>query len=514
MEAFCILAAGRGERLQKVIKLHKCLASIDNKAVISHIIDKAPRNAEIIIAIGHQGQIVKEYCQAAHPDRPLTFVEVDNFDKPGSGPGYSLSCCKKYLQRPFYLFCSDCIVSEELPPLTSNWIGVFPVTNPIHWSTAQVYDSKVVNFKNKGKDGYDFAWIGVAGIKDYSTFWSKISHKDREFEVVSAFYDPLDYDELIAYPFTWHDTGTPENYYKSKEILGNSNLGMTKEINEITYKVGSRCVKVFGDSAVARGRIERAKHLRDMTPSLRFAGTHVYAYEWVKGRTLYEMAMLPITTLALVEQFLQWCEEELWVPDAEAQPGIKEQCLKFYKDKTYSRLRTYLTKKNLEKDQTQVIRGRICNPIETYLDQIDWEWLTDGLAVRFHGDLQFENVIFGEDGRFYLIDWRDCFGDTTTFGDLYYDLAKLNGGLMMCYHKIKQGCFEVIYEGNTQYTFEVPQAISDLREYYENWLLKRGFDFYKVRVLTALIYLNMSPLHMDGFDDLLFYHAKYLLSML
>lgn len=520
MEAFCILAAGKGVRCQEVNKLHKCLLPIGNKAVISHIIDKAPPESEIVIAVGHQAQLVKEYCVAAHPDRHFIFVLVDNYENQGSGPGYSLQCCKRYLQRPFYLVCSDCIVSEELPDLSRNWIGVFPVSDPANWSTAQVYDGKVIQFKNKAIDGYEYAFIGVAGIKDYNVFWSQMRHTDKEYEMVSAFYSPDAYNELYAQLFSWFDTGTPKNYTKSKVSLGQCNLGMAKEIDELTYKVGDRCVKVFGDAQVAAGRIERASYLSGLIPDIQFQGEHVYAYKWVGGGTMYEMG-----TLDMFSKFLDWCETNLWTKRPEISQDMQPPCCvnlrpfyknffdlchKFYHDKTLDRLKSYLNKKGLKHDHDEYIQGRMCSSIEIYLDKIDWAKLSQGVPVLFHGDLQFENIICN-DGTFCLIDWRDSFAEERKFGDLYYDLAKLYGGLGMCYQNIKEGKFKI---SEHEYSFEMPPWLADLRNYFENWVLRKGYDLYKIKTLTALIYLNMAPLHTPEFDRLLFCHAKYLLSML
>ena len=38
--------------------------------------------------------------------------------------------------------------------------------------------------------------------------------------------------------------------------------------------------------------------------------------------------------------------------------------------------------------------------------------------------------------KFYYIDWRDSFGGSTNGGDLYYDLAKFYGGLLIPYNKM------------------------------------------------------------------------------
>lgn len=510
MTTFCILAAGRGTRTNDITSLHKCLLNINNKAVISHIIEKAPLDSEIVIAIGHQKEIIKEYCQAAHPDRTFIFVEVDNFDKPGSGPGYSLSCCRNFLQRPFYLICSDCIIIEDLPNLDHNWIGVFPVKDPQNWSTAKVDNGKVTAFTNKSNHGYEQAFIGVAGIKDYEIFWTQMNKgQDKEFEMVSAFYSPEVYPELLAIPLSWYDTGTAENYNKTKKKLSlQMPLGMSKEINEVTYKINDRCIKVFDNKKTVAGRMERAKFLKGLIPEIVFKGENVYAYKWVEGLTLYES-----NSLEAFHSFLNWCKDNLWKKVEVPYSQFNKLCYSFYKEKTFKRVDAYLNKKKIT-DRPLIINGVPCDTIMSYLESIDWDWLSTGLPSNFHGDLQFENIINNET-NYYLIDWRDGFANTTEYGDLYYDLAKLNAGLSMSFHSIKYNKFRYEQYGPiVNYEFEIPSELHRRRFFYENWLLSNHFDLMKVRFLTALIYLNMSPLHTSLFDEMLFQHSKFLLDTL
>ena len=53
MNKFCILAAGRGTRNNNVSGLHKALLPLENKPVISHIIDRIG-DVEIVIAVGYK----------------------------------------------------------------------------------------------------------------------------------------------------------------------------------------------------------------------------------------------------------------------------------------------------------------------------------------------------------------------------------------------------------------------------------------------------------------------------
>ena len=102
MKKFCILAAGRGTRNNNIVGLHKALLPLENKPVISHIIDRLS-DVEIVIAVGYKSEQIKTYMNLVHSDKNITYVDVDNFDGVGSGPGYSLLCCKDFYHNTLSL---------------------------------------------------------------------------------------------------------------------------------------------------------------------------------------------------------------------------------------------------------------------------------------------------------------------------------------------------------------------------------------------------------------------------
>jgi thiamine kinase-like enzyme len=134
----------------------------------------------------------------------------------------------------------------------------------------------------------------------------------------------------------------------------------------------------------------------------------------------------------------------------------------------------------------------------------------------FHGDLQFDNVIYGNDKKFYLIDWRQNFagGD---IGDVYYDLAKMYGGILMSYSSMKEkgwfSSWSCSYSGEeASFEHERSPALEKFQKFYEDWLVSNDFNLDKVKTLTALIFLNMAPLHEKEFGDLCFFKSKLMLS--
>ena len=125
-----------------------------------------------------------------------------------------------------------------------------------------------------------------------------------------------------------------------------------------------------------------------------------------------------------------------------------------------------------------------------------------------------DNVLVSSDPqsnlrKFKLLDWRQDFGGLLEYGDKYYDLSKLYGGLTISYKLIKKGNFSFDMSGpNVYYNFEVNNSLVEAKEEYESFILREGYDLSKIKILTALIFLNMAPLHNDPFDLMLYFFGK------
>jgi hypothetical protein len=105
-----------------------------------------------------------------------------------------------------------------------------------------------------------------------------------------------------------------------------------------------------------------------------------------------------------------------------------------------------------------------------------------------------------------LIDWRPEFAGIVESGDLYYDLAKMSGGFIINYARIKQHNFNIEILGDTV-TLSIP-SIDNITEYQQllaEYVVKRGLDLRKVQQLVPIIFWNMAPLHSAPFDQFLWY---------
>jgi NDP-sugar pyrophosphorylase family protein/mannose-6-phosphate isomerase-like protein (cupin superfamily) len=502
--AVLILAAGLGSRLGNLTKeINKALLPINNRAIISHIIDKFPKDYEFIIAIGYKEDAVEEYCKLAYPNHKFKFISIDNIDGEGSGPGYSALQCKDYLQRPFYITTCDCLIDSPLPHLDGNWLGVQPTSYPEKYSTVKLEGNDIIAYSDKNEKGYDMAFIGLAGVWDYNIFWKQLETNILNGEIVSAFKTPSNYPTFKAKKLKWLDTGNLDDLNKTKEYFKDIPLSLQKDNNELTYKENDLFIKFTPNSTVLKNRIIRAKILENKIPDNFKYTDNFISYKWQEGNTLYEIDMFEIYV-----KFL----EELQLNISNQVPNSIEHINKFYIDKTNERLKLFLNKNNESYYiSSHNINGKEYPSMQSIFSKIDFKQFdTNPFYIKFHGDLQFDNIIYNlAQKKFTYIDWRESFGGYTNSGDIYYDLAKLYGGCIIPYDKMKNDNNILFVQGDYSitYSYDISENLTKFKNIYEQWILDNGFDLNKIKLLTAIIFLNMSPLHDDKFSKMLWYKS-------
>lgn len=512
----CILAAGVGQRMGNLSEhINHGLLPVNFKAVISHVIEKFPENVEIVIAVGHKKEGLVDYISLAHPERKITYVEIDRYMGPGTGPGYSLLQCKDNLQCPFIFFTADTLVLEEIPGLDENWFGIAPIKETERYCTVKIKNNLICQIDDKIKCDNKFAFIGLAGIKDYEFFFNALETDKNiisgEIQVSNGFKKLIE-KKLVPIGFTWFDTGTLNNYIETnKNFSGGEKQFDFSKGNEFIYFVDGKVIKYFADEEIVKNRCLRAERLQGLCPKIEGQRKNFYYYKKLDGQVLYNLLNSQI-----VNDFLQWIKLNLWKDielNEEEKRDFKEICKRFYYDKTMKRLQMFYEKRGIE-DGENNINGINVPSLKELLNKIDWDNLFRGVAVNFHGDLQFDNVLVTRDKisnlqKFVLLDWRQDFGGQTEVGDLYYDLAKLYGGVTISYDLIKSGKFSFDMSGSSiYYNYFIRNDLISAKEEYEAFLKTNNFDLNKIKILTALIFLNMAPLHNDPFDLMLYYMGK------
>ncbi len=229
------------------------------------------------------------------------------------------------------------------------------------------------------------------------------------------------------------------------------------------------------------------------------------SYSFIKGNTLYN-SYSKKNFISL----LNFLEKNLWDDKFSLSKKFIVNCKKFYYHKTIKRINMFLKKNKSIENNSFRYKGLKLDNVKKILNKINWKYIFDGLPKFIHGDLQFDNILIKSKNKFKLIDWRPSFGNSVKIGDQYYDFAKLLGGLEINYDLVKKNKFKVkINKGNINLKIPKRRNSKDLINYFEKYIINKKFDIKKVRILTGLIFLNMSPLHHDPFDKLLFFYGKY-----
>jgi len=211
---------------------------------------------------------------------------------------------------------------------------------------------------------------------------------------------------------------------------------------------------------------------------------------------------------------LNWLNQSFWKKinlNNFKKLNFEQKCNSFYYEKSLSRI-NYLYEKNNIYDKIEYINKVKVPKISSMFERINWRELNAGIAVNFHGDLHFENIIKYKK-KITLLDWREDFSGIKKYGDIYYDLAKINHGLIIDHSIIKSSKYAVnINKKDIRINFLQPKENKDCQRELFKFLKKNNYSEKKVKILTSLIFLNIAGLHHYPYSIFLYYLGKLMLA--
>lgn len=498
-ETIIIPTVGLGSRMGEISSyLNKALLPYNNKPILSHIIDAFPDDTRVLIPVGHLSQQIKDYCKLVYSHRDIIFIDVEDWTSDRSGTATTLLACKEHVTGPFwYIPCDtffsedilqtkrlcDCFFVEDKQSLTPELYTMFELDDE--------YSIVSLRFKEDSPESFR-AFTGLMYIYEYEKFFKSVYNKQNNEFVFS-----IQPGSRTAALHSWKDFGNYESYTNETKT---TDYDFSKP-EEITY-VGSKfIIKWWKDPSIANQKYTKTLLTSELYPNdITYAGQFLY-YTKVAGNTLYTASDVE----SKFPKLLTWLNNDVW---SRTSDDISASAMAFYKTKSLDRINLFL-KNNPELAHPHLVDGVRVNNYTDYLGNIDWDYLaTSSIASHIHGDLQFDNIIVDADDKFFLIDWRHAFADQTVIGDLYYDLAKLLGGLIIQYSEIKANNFDVsITDDGSQVSLSVPTTalISKYKYQLQHFASTHDLDFNKIQLMVPIIFWNMSPLHHPPFDLFLWY---------
>ena len=264
--------------------------------------------------------------------------------------------------------------------------------------------------------------------------------------------------------------------------------------------------KFFTNPEMIKKRFDRSKILSTFVPKLLYKKNFFYVYNYIEGKVFSKIKNKEKNFIKL----LTWLNKKFWIRKQLNKTKYEEflqRCNNFYYEKSLSRI-NYLYEKNNLTDNNELINNTKVQKISYIFKKIDWKKLNSGSPVNFHGDLHFENII-KNNKKFTLLDWREDFDGILDYGDIYYDLAKLNHGLIIDHNIIKNSNFDVVKQKNKiNIKYHQSKTNKSCQKILFNFIKKEKLSLYKVQILTGLIFLNISGLHHFPYSIFLYYLGK------
>jgi len=492
-----IAAAGIGGRMRGISEdLHKGLLPFKDAPILWHIINEVPKTLHVGLLLGHKGQQIRDFCKLAFPDRMISFVEIDDWTSEKSGTAYSLKCAENQLNSTFWYLPCDGVFTESifddestesvffassLPAASSHKYQVFELAKD---GAIEASRFKVKNLL-KGA-----AFTGIMRIVGKDQYFTSLKNSGAK-----EFATAIPIGARTKYITSWQDLGNEDDYLAARAAT--EKFDFTKP-NEFTFVLPEIILKWWEDTKTSSEKLIKPESNRSVFPGGTKALGQFLAYDKATGLSFYDTV-----TASKFSKLLSWLRDEFWHIQ---EIDLSLACAEFYEKKTLERVAMMSSRLEGDDYKFSSVDGIPVKSTEAYLQSIDWRLLQESaVASPIHGDLQFDNVIFDESqGSFTLIDWRTTFGNQLVLGDIYYDFAKLLGGIRLNYKRVKDNDFNVVNKSGSV-TLSVPTASNaealeqELRLIIEDM----GLDFSHVQKLVPIIYWNMAPLHAEPFAQFL-----------
>lgn len=508
-----ITTSGIGSRLGNFTQFtNKSLIVVGSKPVLAQIIEKYPVDTNFVITLGYFGNHVKEFLSLCYPDLSFKFIEVNPFDGPGSSLGFSILCARDYLQEPFIFHASDTLIlNSEIPQAETNWVAGFRGADATNYTSFNTQGELVETFHSKGMTEFDFIHIGLISIHSYKDFWLKLEKlvndqsNNKELNDVAIICELInDNIKFKVKEFEdWIDIGNANSLVLAKKKLGSPSNVLEKPQQSVSFLKDS-VVKFFSDPKVVANRVKRIAFLENIIPKLKAFGTNFYIYDFHEGQLMSDSINPESITM-----LLNWAKINLWSKEpSNVIENFESIVENFYLTKSIFRINKFNESRSIKDEQNRI--NDISIPAAKTLIMNARTYLTENVKIgRFHGDFILDNILTSNLG-FKLIDWREDFGGNFEFGDIYYDLAKLNHSLHINHGLVQTGDF-FVFTNNSEIKCGILRK--DVHVEMERNLRKftdsEGLNWKKIEILTAIIWLNMSPLHHHPFDKFLYYYGRY-----
>jgi hypothetical protein len=482
-------------------KLPPALLPVQNRRLFEHQVEVLQRQfpAEEIFISLPEGYSLSKKDEIFLARRQVTVVR--NVDGLGLGQSIDAAIAKSgHSEGPLRLLHGDTLLGNI--PQDLDCIGLVETNEDYQWEVERV------------DVGYESVWCGYFSFSRVGEFRAALRRADYKFIEAVRGYSALHRLEHVNVD-GWYDFGHVNTYFQSR-----AKMTTERAFNQL----------VIRDAVVRKTGIPHAKIVaeyhwfRELPVPLRPYAPHLIDHGSESGNPYYVLEYMPLPPLnevyvhgrnpvfywdkvfGLCADFLNTCAGQVLCN--EQREKVAADAREMAGDKTWARLERYVAESGYPGlDVAQRINGIDVPCLRAIVrDCVERLGRASAIPGVLHGDLCLSNILFdSRSDRIKVIDPRglNARGETSTIGDLRYDLAKLTHSVIGLYDYIIAGAFDVKVALQPELClFELNIYADERVAGVQEAFLKRRFlpavDTIDIMPMTIILFLSMLPLHADN----------------
>lgn len=542
-----IPAAGRGSRMLSLTEDNpKAMLPLMNKPIIGWHLDKLLEEniQDVCIIVGYKKEKLINYVDKFYGHKMnITYAEQKELKGLAHAISYGLiELDNKYdlSDKSLLIILGDTIIKDNLSKMfaSKNFIGYKNVDDYKRWCLIKTKKDNTVDYFVDKPDTDPNTRKAVIGVYYFNNILllanniGEIIQKDirikNEYQLSSAMELYLKSENIKAIEFKeWFDCGEVETFNNTKKNI-------TRFFNSI---------EVTNDNTIIK-RSENDKKIKqeinwylNIPNKLRTFVPQLIDYSIIKDKTFYEIEYINFNLMQ--ELFLynlpdisEWDKffdnvfnmiERFNLYSTKARFNTKEHLKDILINKTKERIDKLIEQNSywktlLNKDSIR-INGKLYKNFPLLINKI-YEYIENNIIENsaqywqiIHGDLFFGNILYDiNSNTLKIIDPRGNFGLDGVYGDIRYDLAKLNHSILGKYDFIVNGLYAITKEENNEFDYMLydTQRHLDIEKLFKKYIEKFNYNYEQIMVITGLLFLSLIPLHKENFNNQKMF---YLISM-
>lgn len=536
-----IPCAGRGSRMLSLTDdCPKAMLPLKNKPIIGWHLDKLIEEniKDVCIIIGYKKEKLINYVDKFYGNKlNITYVEQTELLGLAHAINIGIKGIKEKNNCKLLIILGDLIIKDNLKEILSqdiDFIGYDLVNDYKRWCLLNANDKdEIVNFIDKPINDPKTrkAIIGIYYFTDIKLLYNCINNIiendikiKNEYQLSTAMELYKQIKTIYAKKFNeWFDCGEIESF-------NNTRKNITRYFNTIEITKDKTVIKKSENKNKLKQEINWylniPNKLKTYLPQLidyNVDGSY-YELEYINFTPMQELFLYNLpnitewdkifnTIFNMINKFKKHSKATIY--------NTSKLTKNILIDKTNKRLNELKAQNEiwetiLNENYIKINNNNYKN-IPLLIDDV-YKYINDKLINNsinnwqiIHGDLFFGNILYDiSSNTLKIIDPRGNFGIDGVYGDIRYDLAKLNHSILGKYDFIVNGLYSLNKTSKTEFDYIIYTSgtHNDILDIFKSNIEKNKYDYDDILIITGILFLSMIPLHKDNVNNQIMFYIK------